>query len=234
MGNAPPQHHHTLHSASLDASATATPSRRRPAASQRRGTPGSAPTTVSDVLTTPHGDHDTDNEQLSLSLPAPTTPLPPSLSLPALTSSPDDDIVHTLGPKCDPTTASARHPLLAALDALPLTEPLSSTLDPPSIDHQPADSPYHIDRIDRIDARAVEELLRLCRQYVKDDVNQLLADQRDIARRLDSIEDEFNRLPAALRSMNDDIRLMLQQLNNCQLSTYQQFSVRCAAAIQCG
>ena len=139
---------------------------------------------------------------------------------PALPTSPaDEDIVHTIAPKHSTSSPQHRHPLLAALDALPQTEPLSSTLDPPSIAQQPLDSPYRIEPIQRIDARAVDELLRLCQQYVKDDVQQLLADQRDTARRLDALDEDLSQLPLALRSMNDEVRSLLHELNDCQLQS---------------
>ena len=125
--------------------------------------------------------------------------------------------MHTIAAKHPACSTHRQHPLLAALDALPQTEPLSSTLDPPSIAQQPLDSPYRIEPIQRIDARAVDELLRLCRQYVKDDVQQLLVDQRDTARRLDTLDEDFSQLPLALRSMNDDVRSLLHELNDCQL-----------------
>ena len=214
MGNAPPHHQHTLRGASLDASVTTTPIRRRAQPNQRRSTPASAPTTTSDASTASPSEHPTGNEQRWNSS---ATADPPSLSPPLPASHSDDDIVHTLAPKYDPTAASERHPLLAALDALPLTEPLSTALDPPSIDHHSADSAYRIQPIQRIDARAVDELLRLCRQYVKDDVAQLLADQRDIAGQLDAVEEGFGGMAVKLRSMNDDVRLLLHQMDDCQL-----------------
>ena len=222
MGNAPSQHH-ASRSASVDTSVTSTPVRRRPEAVQRRSTPASAPVphTASETHNTPPHTHltSTSDEKVDHSSVT-TSSTPPALPLPLPASHSDEDIVHTLAPKHNPASLQHRHPLLAALDALPQTEPLSNTLDPPSLDHQSTTSPHRIERIQRIDARAVDELLRLCRQYVKDDVTQLLADQRDIARRLDSIDEEFSVLPATLRSMSDDVRLLLLELNTRQLPAH--------------
>ena len=212
MGNAPPDHRHAVRSASLDTSATTTPTRPRTDARLRHSTPGSAPTTASNTQAASE-----DGQDIKLDPHRHISPVaPPPLSSLGPASQPDEDIVYTLAPTYNQDTTSVRHPLLAALDALPLTEPLSTTLDPLSIDEQPVGSPYCIERVQRVDARAVDELLRLCRQYVKDDVAELFADQRDIARQMDTVEEEFGRLPATVRSMNHDVRRLLLELNSCQ------------------
>ena len=93
--------------------------------------------------------------------------------------------------------------------ALPVTKPLISGLDPPaasSASHLSPSPHSLLCRIERIDAATIDSILRLCRQYVREDVQAALAEQRRLAAELDRLPAGFERVEQSMRETREEVQ----------------------------
>ena len=93
-----------------------------------------------------------------------------------------------------------------------MTRPLVSGLDPPAASASSSSSPYErLSRIERIDAASIDSVLRLCREYVREDVQAVLAEQRRLAAELDRLPAAFERVEQSMREAREEMQRLMAE-----------------------
>jgi phage gp37-like protein len=88
-----------------------------------------------------------------------------------------------------------------------------SGLDPPAVSSSSSSSSPHerLCRIERIDAASIESISRLCREYVREDVQAMLAEQRRLAAELDRLPAGFERVEESMRDTREEVQRLMAE-----------------------